>query len=237
MDASTDKARAPAGAAERSEAGRGAESQRAAHRLLGWILKEVRWGPDSSVLDAGDRRVNVARVLAPMVRQVTVFEPAGAELGHRPDLADMPNVRIERGDPAALPYLDESFDLVISRLPDGSGTESEAHVRELVRVCRLGGSVAVMRSLPASHAPERWREASDPATRTASRDPAALLEEAGLAVVRRSEHEEPPEVEQRLKWSPAVSALTERIRMHFTQRWVMAVAEKRDDTPSPLGIA
>lgn len=60
------------------------------------------------------------------------------------DSAGLRNMMFEVGDATALPYLDDSFDLVISRLALHHFPEPATPLREMLRVCRPGAAIAVI---------------------------------------------------------------------------------------------
>ena len=53
------------------------------------------------------------------------------------------NVLLQEGDAAALPFLDESFDLVFCRFAVHHFTEPRRQLAEMARVCRAGGRVVI----------------------------------------------------------------------------------------------
>jgi ubiquinone/menaquinone biosynthesis C-methylase UbiE len=88
----------------------------------------------------------VARALAPRVRHVTALDltpqmlaagKAGADAG------GVLNIVFQEGDAARLPFLNGSFDLVVTRFSLHQVGEPHRVVPELVRVCRPGGRVVV----------------------------------------------------------------------------------------------
>lgn len=81
------------------------------------------------------------------VRQVVALDltPEMLATGKRAaDDAGISNVLFEEGDAGALPYLDGSFDLVVSRFAFHHFPQPARQAAEMVRVCRGGGHVAVM---------------------------------------------------------------------------------------------
>jgi SAM-dependent methyltransferase len=53
-------------------------------------------------------------------------------------------VTFERGEAEHLPYVDETYDLVVTRFSLHHFADPRGPVREMVRVCRRGGKVAVI---------------------------------------------------------------------------------------------
>ena len=116
-------------------------------RLMAWILSHVPVEPHFTVLDVAAGTGHLARALAPLVHQVIALDltPEMLVLGkQQADTAGIGNLVFERGDAAALPYVDNSFDLVASRFAIHHFHEPGIQVAEMVRVCRPGGLVAVI---------------------------------------------------------------------------------------------
>jgi SAM-dependent methyltransferase len=217
------------------------------HRdLQEWILSRIRCEPHFVALDVGDGEGELARALAPEVRQVVIVDPTESALQaaeRRIDAAGVGNVVFKRGDTLALPYPDESFDLVLSAVSIHRLSDPQARVSELARVCRQGGRIALI----CAALPERARRASSDLPKPgvpagpSSAPPVgilvALLERAGTTIVHRSEHDESPEIAARLRRIGTARAFTERMRLHFTLHWTAVVAEKRDEELPPAGLA
>jgi ubiquinone/menaquinone biosynthesis C-methylase UbiE len=95
------------------------------------------------------------------------------------------NVSWDRGDVAAMPYRDHTFDIVTCRFAFHHFPQPLPVLREMRRVCRLGGCVLVVDSAPAEgnadafNAMERLRDPSH--TRAMPMDElCSLFSEAGL---------------------------------------------------------
>ena len=58
------------------------------------------------------------------------------------------NVRFDEGDAEALPYEDDSFDLVVSMFGAMFAPRPEIVTNELIRVCRSGGQIAIANWTP-----------------------------------------------------------------------------------------
>jgi ubiquinone/menaquinone biosynthesis C-methylase UbiE len=124
-----------------------------------------RWGPlevDDIVLDVACGAAHVAEQLAPHVRQVVGVDltPALLEVGaRRLHDASVGNVLLQEGDAAALPFVDESFDVVVCRGSLHHFGDVDACLLEMRRVCRAGGRVAIDELIqpPSADAPTRDR--------------------------------------------------------------------------------
>ncbi len=102
--------------------------------------------PDMIVLDVACGAGHVAEDIAPQVRQVVGLDlttdllHVGAERLRAKGLC---NVLLQEGNAADLPFLEDSFDLVVCRSALHHFRDPATMVREMARVCRTGGRVAV----------------------------------------------------------------------------------------------
>jgi ubiquinone/menaquinone biosynthesis C-methylase UbiE len=101
---------------------------------------------DMIVLDVACGAAHAAEVVAPHVRQVVGLDltPALLALGAaRLDDAGIRNVLLQEGNAGALPFADDSFDLVFCRTALHHFPDPAPPVVEMARVCRPGGRVVV----------------------------------------------------------------------------------------------
>jgi SAM-dependent methyltransferase len=102
--------------------------------------------PDMIVLDVACGAGHVAEEIAPKVRQVVGLDltsdllRVGAE---RLRASGLRNVLFQEGNAADLPFLNESFDLVVCRSALHHFRDPATMLREMARVCDVGGRVAV----------------------------------------------------------------------------------------------
>jgi SAM-dependent methyltransferase len=102
--------------------------------------------PDMIVLDLACGAGHLAEQVAPHVRQVVGIDLTGPLLrlaAERLATAGITNVLLQEGNASALPFLDGSFDLVLSRSALHHFPRPGDPVAEMVRVCRPGGVVAI----------------------------------------------------------------------------------------------
>jgi ubiquinone/menaquinone biosynthesis C-methylase UbiE len=125
----------------------------------------LRWlgplEPDFALLDVACGAGHVAEGAARFVRQVVGVDLTRAllELGAaRIRTAGIRNVLLQEGSGEALPFVDESFDVVCCRTALHHMQRPRAVVAEMLRCCRRGGRIALMDLIPPI--PER-RDAFD----------------------------------------------------------------------------
>ncbi|MGO4615082.1 class I SAM-dependent methyltransferase [Nocardia sp. 2YAB30] len=142
-----------------------------ASRLLGGLYSLVATEvdavakPDASVLDVG---TGPGKLLAQLRSQRSDLRLHGVDLSpHMIDLAACNltggPVELSVGDVCALPYSDESFDLIVSSLSMHEWPDVDRAVAELARVLRPGGTVAIydfrfVRTAAARAALHHWFE-------------------------------------------------------------------------------
>ncbi|MET9027156.1 class I SAM-dependent methyltransferase [Nocardia sp. NPDC004168] len=122
-----------------------------ASRLLGGLYRRIAADVDAiaqsgaCVLDVG---TGPGELLAQLGSRRPDLRLHGVDLSpHMIDLADAKlsggAVELSVGDVAALPYPDDSFDLVVSSLSMHEWPEVDRAIAELARVSRPGGAVAI----------------------------------------------------------------------------------------------
>jgi ubiquinone/menaquinone biosynthesis C-methylase UbiE len=159
-----------------------------------WVLDALDTAPGDLVLDVAAGTGHVARALAPKARVVVALDATLAMLRQgqaAAATAGLSNVVFQRGDAAALPFLDGSFDLVVTRFAVHHFTDPAAPLTEMARCVRPGGRVAVIDLVAADdpavaarqNALERLRDPSH-TTMLSANELVALLAGAGLQDVR-----------------------------------------------------
>ena len=155
-----------------------------------WVFERLPVTAHDLVLDVAAGTGHAARQLAASARTVVALDATEAMLarGHAQAAAEgCDNVLFIRGDAGALPFLDGSFDVVVSRFAAHHFERPSALASEMVRCTRPGGHVALV-DLAADDDPEvaaeqnRLERLRDPShTRMlAATEIEALLDEAGL---------------------------------------------------------
>ncbi len=124
-------------------------------------------GPDDVCLDVAAGTGLVARALAPRVRHVGAVDltPEMLQTGKsQADAEQLHNVVFQTGDALALPFVDASYSVVISRFSLHQVSSPERLVAEMLRVCRPGGRVVVADMVRGDQAgdPDRVERLRDP---------------------------------------------------------------------------
>jgi SAM-dependent methyltransferase len=194
-------------------------------RLIAWIHTHVPGEPGSIVLDVAGGTGQVARSYAPDAAAVVVADvtPEMLAVGKREcDAAGLRNLIFVHADASALPFLTDSFDLVVSRFAVHHFEQPAAPIAEMARVCRPGGRVAIVDlvafdpALAAEHDElERMRDPSHARALPAD-ELAALLERAGLHISGRTERDQPVPIERWLEQARTPLDVAEAIRRRVT---------------------
>jgi ubiquinone/menaquinone biosynthesis C-methylase UbiE len=158
-----------------------------------WVFERLPLTSGDLVLDVAAGTGHAARQLAGSARAVVALDATEAMLARGQAQAaaeSCDNVLFMRGDAAALPFLDGSFDVVVSRFAAHHFQRPEAVVAEMVRCTRPGGHVALVdlvadEDLGVAEEQNRLERLRDPShTRMlAAIEIQALLTEAGLEAV------------------------------------------------------
>jgi ubiquinone/menaquinone biosynthesis C-methylase UbiE len=158
-----------------------------------WVFERLPLTSADVVLDVAAGTGHAARQLATAARAVVALDATEAMLarGQAQAAAEgCANVVFMCGDAAALPFLEGSFDVVVSRFAAHHFEEPERVVAEMARCTRPGGHVALVDLV----ADEDARVASEQNRLERLRDPShtrilaaiemqALLAEAGLEAI------------------------------------------------------
>jgi ubiquinone/menaquinone biosynthesis C-methylase UbiE len=112
-----------------------------------WVFERLPLTAGDLVLDVAAGTGHAARQLAGSARTVVALDATEAMLARGQAQAaseGCDNVLFMRGDATALPFLDGSFDVVVSRFAAHHFERPEAVVSEMVRCTRPGGHVALV---------------------------------------------------------------------------------------------
>jgi ubiquinone/menaquinone biosynthesis C-methylase UbiE len=111
-----------------------------------WLFDRLPLSTDDLVLDVAAGTGHVARRLAPKVRAVVAVDATEAmlEAGRvEAKRAALRNVVFMQADAERLPFLDASFDIVVSRFAVHHFAEPAQQVAEMRRCLRMGGRLAI----------------------------------------------------------------------------------------------
>jgi ubiquinone/menaquinone biosynthesis C-methylase UbiE len=111
-----------------------------------WLFERLPLDPGDVALEVAAGTGHVARKLAPQVRAVIAVDATAAmlETGRAEAAkAGLRNLVFMRADAAALPFVDGSFDVVVSRFAVHHFEDPAVQVAEMRRVLRPGAPLAV----------------------------------------------------------------------------------------------
>ena len=228
-------------------------------QVLPWIMGLLELDDSLSVLDVAAGTGLVAREMAPQVKSVIALDstPEMLEQGRQQAAtAGLANLEFESGDAQRLPYPNDSFDLVTCRLGMHHFFDPPVQAKEMARVCRPGGQVAIIditstedRAAAALHNRlERLRDPSHTRALTVGQL-IRVAEEAGLEIRRSGRLDagrilsdwldltDTPEeargevtraLEAELEGGPVTGMMpyTEKGQVMFQHMWVMLVGGK-----------
>jgi SAM-dependent methyltransferase len=127
-----------------------------------WLFERLPLSADDLVLDVAAGTGHVARRLAPSVRAVVAFDATRAMLEQGRAKAP-PNVLFAHGDAERLPFLDGSFDVVVTRFAVHHFEDPVIPLAEMRRVSRGRLAVADLVAHPeAAHTQNRLEALRDP---------------------------------------------------------------------------
>jgi ubiquinone/menaquinone biosynthesis C-methylase UbiE len=112
----------------------------------GWMFAPLEVRRDDLLLDVAAGTGHAARTLAPDVRCAVALDATDAMLADGKAAADREGIRnifFIRGDAAALPFPDASFDVVVSRYAVHHFQTPDRPLAEMARCLRDGGRIAV----------------------------------------------------------------------------------------------
>jgi ubiquinone/menaquinone biosynthesis C-methylase UbiE len=157
-----------------------------------WLFARLELDPDQLVLDVAAGTGHAARALAAGVRAVVAVDATRAMLEQGRQAAEeagLRNLVFQLADAGALPFVDATFDIVVSRFAVHHFEDPAIQIAEMVRCLRPGGTLVVA-DLLADDAPqaaatqnrlERLRDPSHTRILPAG-ELAGLIEAEGLTI-------------------------------------------------------
>jgi SAM-dependent methyltransferase len=196
-----------------------------AARGLDWIVDEVNPSSADLMVDVAAGAAHLGRAFAPRIAHVSAIDltPEMLEQGRTlAQLAGIRNISFLQGDAMSLPWISDQFDLAACRLTLHQVADPGLVVREMARVTRPGGRVAVIdltapdgQSTAAEmNRIERLRDPCHGRTLTLT-EPRSLLTDVGAEVVHVSQHDQPVDVEDWMERTATPAAVRETIRRRF----------------------
>jgi len=166
----------------------------ASREYLDWMVTNLDLEPHWRVLDVAAGTGHLGRAIAPHVRRVVAVDitPQMLNAGVRQAEEDgISNIIFAQSLAEQVPHPNDTFDIVVSRFAIHHFEHPNISITEMVRVCRLGGRVAVIDlvmpdddALAATY--NRLERLRDPShTRALSvRELEGLLQGAGLEIIQ-----------------------------------------------------
>ncbi len=186
---------------------------------LRWVVEQIPLLPSHHVLDVAAGTGLFGRAVAHAVASVTAVDitPEMIEQGQKRAREDgIDNLRWQLGPAEALPFADDSFDLVMSRYAIHHFADPSAVLREMSRVCKPGGIVVnvdmVAEENPVVGTYQNAVERMIDATHTAMLSPSQLVQmttNAGLTMHTYLSREVRVKFDE---WQPHVSQESEAYR-------------------------
>jgi ubiquinone/menaquinone biosynthesis C-methylase UbiE len=194
---------------------------------LQWMVDQLDLRAHFEVLDVAAGTGHLSRAIAPYVKRVVALDltPEMLAQGRREaEQEGLTNLVFERGEAEALPYQREAFDLVVNRFALHHFEDPRGPIREMTRVCRGGGQVAIIDMISADDPTvaathnrlERLRDPSHTRALAAS-ELQQLVREAGLTIVRSAPRAVEVHLERWLELTRATPAARQAIIEALTQ--------------------
>ena len=161
---------------------------------LDWMVGVLPLNEAFRVLDIAAGTAHLSQAIAPHVREVIAVDmtPAMLEEARKIILRKgIENIRLEEGDVRHLPYADNTFDMVVSRLAVHHFENPDVELCEMVRVCKPGHTVGIIDLLSPDDETlierynhlERLRDPSHTKALTQAQL-VDIMKEAGLSITR-----------------------------------------------------
>jgi ubiquinone/menaquinone biosynthesis C-methylase UbiE len=187
---------------------------------LRWVVEQIPLSPSYSVLDVAAGTGLFGRALAHAVARVTAVDitPEMIEHGRKRAMEEgIHNLQWQLGSAEALPFANESFDLVVSRYAIHHFADPTAVLQEMNRVCNTGGLVVnvdmVSDENPVVAVHQNEVERMMDATHTRMLSPSHLVRattDAGLTMLTYLSREVRMKFDE---WQPHIAQESEAYRM------------------------
>ena len=196
-----------------------------AARGLTWIVETIAPNGTEVVLDVACGAAHLGRALASRVSYVHGLDLVPEMLQQAKRLADanhLHDLALLQGNATDLPWIDAQFDLVVCRLTLHQVGDPGAVVREMVRVTKDGGRIAVIdmiadptpRIAEETNRLERLRDPSHGRTLTAA-EITHLIEDAGAVIEGESVQDQALDLEDWMARTETPAANCDEIRQRL----------------------
>lgn len=158
--------------------------------LLDWIHQGLNLNAENRVLDVAAGTGILSRSIAPYVKQVTSLDLSPDMIAEgivQNQAKKLTNIEYHLAHAEQIPFIEESFDLVISRLAFHHFTNPNEVLREMARVSTFSGTVCVVDMISPEdeefyHPYNRYERLRDPSHTFALKETEFLIlfEETGL---------------------------------------------------------
>jgi ubiquinone/menaquinone biosynthesis C-methylase UbiE len=218
-----------------------------------WIGAQLPLHAEDSVLDVCGGAGHLSRHLSSSAREFVVLDLTRSQIETGRDAVareGIGNVRFLEGDASAMPFAAATFDLAMSRFAFHHLPDQEAVVREMARVVKPGGHLAVIDMVNGGARHDELEILRDPSHTSAVTERALqdMLAHVGAEICAREERVQPLPVEPWLEQSGTPQPAAEEIRvalaaeadggaatglrahraddrsLQIEQRWLIAVA-------------
>ncbi len=141
------------------EAGDFAEIAKGIESTAEAFVDRLNIQPGMKVLDVACGSGNLAVIAAKKGAEVTGIDIADnlIEAAKRRAAAEGLEIKFEQGDAEAMPYADDSFDLVMTMFGAMFAPRPEVTAGELIRVCKPGGRIAMANWTPTGFAGQMFK--------------------------------------------------------------------------------
>lgn len=190
--------------------------------ILEWIVSFLPLDQNLRVLDVAAGTGHLSRAIAPHVKEVIAIDltPEMLEQARRETARkNLGNITIEEGNAEQLPYDDDRFDLVVSRLAIHHFEKPVIQLREMVRVCKPGHRIGIVDLLSPedkkmSEIYNHLEKLRDPSHTVAlsKTQMLAILNEVGIAVDKVDSRDVVVDFERWVQMTETVSETVETIR-------------------------
>ncbi len=226
---------------------------------LNWMVESLPLESEHTVLDVAAGTAHLSRAIAPKVNKVIAFDLTPEMLAEGEKAATeagITNVEFQVGNAEAMPFEDDSFDLVVSRFAVHHFETPSLQLAEKARVCKPSGFVGVIDMVASedsdlADAYNHWELVRDPSHTAAlsPKDFTELIPNAGLTPVASSSKEIEVDVERWMKLTKVSDDVAKEItqaiedelsggkptglrpfvkddRLKFWQTWMIVIGQK-----------